>query len=802
MFKNYFIVGWRNITRRPFYSSLNILGICTGILFTLLIGVYVWGELQVNRKLRHAKNQYFLISDWKDPNEGINIGTLGPLAKRLKEEYPGLVANYYRGDFVTSIISKGDVHFRESIDIGDSTLLSMYGFELLHGNAATAMKNPYSVVIRKEIALKYFGRTNVVGEKMRIQSFSNTVHDFLITGVLKDIPENSVTDLNIENHHKLFIPANTFSYFSRNDRDNWENVIVPSFIELKEGVTPKDLAGPIKRLMQKNAQDWIRQDLTVRPVALENYYLQKDNGLVQRMLYALSFVGIFILLMAVVNFINISISGSSARIKEIGIRKVLGGLRKQIIVQFLTESVILVLLSTLLALLLYPLARPLFEELIGKEMARLSSFPLYFMLFPSALVLLVGLAAGFYPAIVLSSLKSADSIKGKLKTIRKNISLQRALAGFQFCLASIVMVAALIVTQQVSYFFSQDLGYDQEHVVSSQVSRDWTAQGVRRLETIRNEFAAIPEISKATLSYEIPDGMNGNQWALYRAGQDSTKAVGMQLLGTDEHYLETYQVPMKAGEFLTAATAMDSTKIVINESAAKALGWTNAREALGGQVKFPGFEPICTITGITGDFHFNSMQQKIPPIVFIHLRLYIQCRYISFKLRPGNTANAITAIEKKWAVLLPGSSFEYRFMDETLKRLYRSEIQLKKAAYTATLLSLIIVLLGVIGLVSLSIQKRTKEIGIRKVLGASLTSIMTLFIRDFLLVIILSTLIACPVAWFIMHQWLNNYAYRILVTPLPFIISVLAVSIITVALIAIQTLKAGNANPVKSLKME
>src|SRR5882724_1139064 len=195
MFKNYFIVGWRNITRRPFYSSLNILGICTGILFTLLIGVYVWGELQVNRKLRHAKNQYFLISDWKDPNEGINIGTLGPLAKRLKEEYPGLVANYYRGDFVTSIISKGDVHFRESIDIGDSTLLSMYGFELLHGNAATAMKNPYSVVIRKEIALKYFGRTNVVGEKMRIQSFSNTVHDFLITGVLKDIPENSVTDL-------------------------------------------------------------------------------------------------------------------------------------------------------------------------------------------------------------------------------------------------------------------------------------------------------------------------------------------------------------------------------------------------------------------------------------------------------------------------------------------------------------------------------------------------------------------------------------------------------------------------------
>jgi len=412
----------------------------------------------------------------------------------------------------------------------------------------------------------------------------------------------------------------------------------------------------------------------------------------------------------------------------------------------------------------------------------------------------VGFAAGFYPAIVLSSLGSADSIKGKLNSIRENIGLRKSLAGFQFCLASIVIIAAVIVTQQVSYFFSRDLGYNKEYVVSSQVPRDWSPQGVRNMEAVRDQFAAMPEVAKATLSYEIPDGMNGEQDLLYRADLDSTKAVTVQSLFTDQNYLETYGIPMKAGFFLNAASLTDTTGVVINESAAKALGWADAREALGRQVKFPGYGPAFTVRGITGDFHFNSMQQKIPPILF-NMVAY-QYRYLSFKIRSGNTAGAIRAIEKKWAALLPGSSFEYRFMDDTLKRLYRSEIQLKKAAYAAALLSFVIVLLGVIGLVSLSIRRRTKEIGIRKVLGASVPGIITLFIRDFLPVVLIAGLISCPVAWAIMHYWLNNYAYRVTVTPTPFIVSVISLSLVTGGVIALQTLKAGNANPVKSLKTE
>jgi putative ABC transport system permease protein len=802
MIKNYIRIAWRNITKRRFYSLLNIVGLSAGIVFTLLIGAYVWNELQINKKLRNAENQYFLKSKWKDPNQGQEITTLGPLAKRLKEEYPNLVSNYYRWDGITSVVSKGDKHLRENIQLGDSTLLSMYGFELLYGDKHTALNNPYSAVITKDIAIKYFGKPDVVGQNIMIQSFSGGQHEFAITGVLKDIPENTVTQLNDANHNTFFIPTNTFTFFGRTDFESWTNIYIPSYIELKEGVRPKDLSTAINQLVQQNTPDGIKQNITVEPVLLSVYYMEKDRGLVKRMLYALSFVGAFILLMAIINFTNIAISSSSARIKEIGIRKVLGGLRKQIIVQFLTESVILVLLATIIAVIAYPFIRPLFSNLVGKHIPLLSSFPIYFIFIPAVLVLLVGVLAGLYPAIILSSLKSSDSIKGTLATIKEKVWIRKSLAGFQFAMASTVVIAAFIVTQQVSYFFSQNLGYNKEYVVASQVPRDWSAAGVQKMETIRNEFAAMPQVSSVSLSYEIPNGMNGGSPSVYKSDTDSTQAVTMQLLATDENYLNTYQIPMKAGSFLTTAGVFDPSKVVINEKASQALGWATAQEAIGKQVKFPGSNGLFTISGVTNDFHFSSMAAKIQPAIFLHVRLTTGYRYLSFKLKLGNTGNAIAAIEKKWATLLPGSSFEYKFMDETLQNLYKNEIQLKKASYTATVLSVIIVLLGVLGLVSLSIQKRTKEIGIRKVIGASVTDIITLFLKDFLPVILIGGLVACPIAWYIMHNWLNDYAYRTTITLQPFLITIVALGFVTAIVIAIQTVKASLANPVKSLKTE
>ncbi len=801
MLKNYFKTAWRNITRHRFYSLVNVIGLVAGIVFVFVIGAYVWGELQVNKSLRHAERQYFLRSEWKDPNLGVDITTLGPLSKRLKEDYPGLVANFYRWDGITSVVSKDDKHFRENIQLGDSTLLNMYGFDLLHGDKRTALTNPFSAVITTQVALKYFGKTGVVGETLTIQNFAGSKKDFAVTGVLKNLPENSVTRLNGENNNNFFIPTNTFTYFGRTDFESWGNQYIPSYIELKEGVQPAALKIPIARLIRQNASPSIQKNLTIDLIPLTDYYLEKDNGLVKKMLYALSFGGLFILLMAVVNFINITVSSSGTRMREIGVRKVLGGLRKHLIFQFLTESFILVMVATILAIGAYPLLAPVFSQVVGKPIPTLTDFPTWFLVLPFGIVLLVGLLAGLYPAFVLSSLKSIDTLKGKLTSVKENLVLRKSLVGFQFSIAIGVLIAAGIVSQQVSFFFSKNLGYNKDFILSAQVPRDWTREGVQKMQTIRNEFATLPQVDKVSLSYEIPNGMNGGQPPVYKAGMDSTRAVAMQGMMTDEHYLNTYQLQLKAGSFL-GNTLADSGKVVLNQKAVEALGWRDPNAAIGQHIRIPGDPTVFTIKGVTNDFHFNSMQQKIAPIIFFNVRFTATYRFLSFKVKPGNMGAAIHAIQQKWSQLMPGSSFEYSFMDDTLKKLYSNELQLKNAAYTATGLSLLIVLLGVIGLVSLSIHRRVKEIGVRKVLGASLQNIVFLFIREFASIIVIAALVTCPVAYLLMKQWLNNYEYRVNITAPIFIGSIAALALVTTSLILFQTIKAALVNPVKSLRTE
>lgn len=801
MIKNYFKLAWRNVIKHPFYSTVNIAGLFAGITFVLLIGAYVWSELSVNKNLKHAKQQYFLQSEWKGTGVNYAITTLAPVAKRLKDDYPNLVADYYRWDGITSVISKGDKNFREGMQVGDSTMLNMYGFELLHGNRATALKEPFSAVITEATAIKYFGKTDVVGESLTIQSFSGGKKEFAVTGVLKPLSKNSVTNLNDNNNNSIFIPTNTASYFNRANMESWTNTWIPAYIELKEGASLASLDKAINQLIQTNAPEPIRSTLKIHPVPLTEYYIKKDNNLVKRMLYTLSFVGLFILLMAVVNFINITISSAGNRMREIGVRKVLGGLRTQLVMQFLSESLILVLIATVLALLAYPLTRPYFAEIVGKEIPSLGAFPLYFAAIPPLLILLVGLLAGAYPAFVLSSINTINSLKGKFKVVKENVLFRKSLVGFQFCTALVVLIAATIVTQQVTHFFSQSLGYDKEFVVSSQVPRDWSPAGVQKMITIRNEFATMPEVKDVALSYEIPNGNNGGEQPVYKAGADSTRAILTQVLVTDENYLNTYQVPLQSGAFFDSR-GLDSGNVVLNEKAVAALGYKNSSEAIGQHLRIPGDPTMFTIKGVVNDFHFFSMQNAISPVMFFNVRTAVNYRYLSFKLKPGNIAESIASIQKKWSSLLPGSSFEYTFMDDTLKKLYATELQLRKAAYTATFLSLIIVILGVIGLVSLGIQKRVKEIGVRKVLGASVTDIVSLFIKEFIFIIVIAGAVACPVAWFVMKDWLNNYAERIPLTPIPFIIAVAGLALLTTILIALQTIKAGTDNPVKSLRTE
>jgi putative ABC transport system permease protein len=519
------------------------------------------------------------------------------------------------------------------------------------------------------------------------------------------------------------------------------------------------------------------------------------------MVYTLLLVGAFILLMAVVNFVNLAVSRAGTRLKEVGVRKVLGGMKQQLIFQFLAESVLLVGVATALAFAAYPLLQPFFAQLIGKDIPALSAFPAWFGFVPAAIVLGVGLAAGLYPAFVIASLDPVDALKGKLNTVKDKVVLRKLLVGFQFCLATIVLIAAAVITQQVRHFLGGRLGYDKEYVVSAQVPRDWSPAGVRRMVTVRDEFAALPEVRSVSLSHEIPNGNNGGQPMVYKMGTDSAQAVAMQAMISDENYLDTYRIPLRAGAFFDGR-GLDSGKVVLNERAVRVLGYPSAERAVGRQVRIPGVPTVFTIKGVIRDFHFGSMQQPVQPMIFFNVRTTAIYRYLSFKVKPGDVRRSLEAIARKWAVLLPGSAFQYAFMDDVLKGLYGTEIRLERAAYTATVLALVIVLLGVLGLVSVSMQRRVKEIGVRKVLGASVPGLIVLFIKEFIPVIAVASVVACPFVYVLMQGWLSRYASRVVLTPYPFVACIVGLGACTVLLIGVQAARAALANPVDSLRNE
>lgn len=800
MLKNYFKIAWRNLLKRRFYALVTILGLTVGMTFTFLMISYIRGEWQVNRNLTNARNQYIVRSQWTNPDMGMDLTTLGPLGKALKTDYPNLVANYYRYDAITVAVSRGDKHFREDVQTGDSTLLAMYGFPLLHGHAETALNTPNSIVITENKAMKYFGRTNVVGESLTLHNFLGGKQEYQITAVMKNPPFNSVTHL-LSSEAEIFFPFSSLEG-RKGSEDNWNFAIMVTYIELKDGVTPANLARPIAQELATHAPEAIKANLKVYLTPLNEYYREANNGIVNKMILTLSGITFFILLMAIVNFMNISIGSSSSRLKEIGVRKVLGSLKRQLIGQFLAESILLALLAMVLSLGMYELLRPVFSDILGKEVASFWSLMPYALIVPVLIAVLVGSLAGLYPALVLSRIPSVESMKGKLKSVRDSVLFRRSLIAAQFVIALFVFAGAGIVARQVDYFFNKNLGYNKESLVTLGVPRDWTPGGLAKMEQVRDGLARLKEIKNVSLSYEIPNG-NGSNSSFYKPGQDSTEAVSATVLRTDVAYAQTYDVKLITGEFLQRPnTAYQPDRIVMNETAIRSLGYASALEALGQQVRVHFYPNPLTIVGVAQDFHFGSMHQAIKPLVFADVRGTNFYRYLSIRLNPGNIGRSMAAIQEKWRVLMPDAPFEYVFMDETLQKLYQSEIQLKKASSVATVLSVIIVLLGILGMVSLNVARRTREVGIRKVLGATSLHVVMLFLKEFLAILGAAILVAFPLAILLGNQWLKNYAYRIEISWEVFAgIAVIFGTTIT-ALVGAQTYKAAITDPVKSLKSD
>jgi putative ABC transport system permease protein len=803
MLKSYLKTAWRCLFKNKVLSLVNILGLSIGMGFAFLIGAYIWNELKVNAGIKNNNRIYLVQSKWRQADMGLDFTSLAPLGNALKENYPHLVEDAYQWDGITSIVSREGKYFKESMQLGTSNFIKMFGFKLLQGNPETALSEPYSLVITDKKAIKYFGKTDVVGEVLTIQSFSGTKQDFTITGVLQNLPFNTVTGIGAE-LNDFFLSDKSLPFFGRDKSFlSWQNPYLINYVQLRDGIRPEDLQGPVKQLLKLNTEEITQNNLKVYFTSLKDYYLESNGGVAKKMISVLSLVALFILVMAVINFINLTIGSAVTRLKEIGVRKVMGSSRKQLGFQFIIESIILAGVAVFFALLLYQLVYPVFIHLLGKEIPSLLSFPLAFLAVPLMSAFVIGIVCGIYPAFVLSGYASIDSLKGKLKTAKEKVIFRRSLIGFQFITAITVCIAAVVIGKQVAHFFNTKLGYDKDNLVTCSLPRDWSENGVTRMATIREELLALPQVANASFSFEIMDGRNGNIGTLYNPSKTEAEGIPMVALITDEKFADTYKVHMVAGSFFQRVGGnYDTAAIVINQAAAKSLGWKDANAAIGQQVKMQGSSDSYTIKGVTEDFHFSSLHEAIRPLFFTHVNTALIYRYMTFRLKQGDLIASMKAIQKKWAALFPEAPFEYKFMDDTLSKLYQTEIQMRKASLVATILAIIIVVFGVIGIVMQSISRRIKEVGIRKVLGASLIEVIFLFLKEFYIVIILANAIAWPISYLILNKWLQEYAYRIDIGIMPFIIVSISIGLFVSLIIAILSSKIALTSPVKNLRTE
>lgn len=803
MLQNYFKIAWRNLWKNKGFSIINIFCLALGITFSLLIGIYVLNAEGVNSGISNIDNQYVIKSKWKQDNQGIPVTTLGPLAKTMRDEYPNLVENYYRFDAVVNIISVGDKHFRTQIAVGDTTLVSMYGFPLAHGNPKRAFRNNQSAVVTEDFANKFFGKTDVIDKVISIQTPADGGrHNFTITAVLKNPPLNTVSNFTSA-PYQVYLPMDANQYFQGGDKgDNWSNIYMVSMLQLKPGVTPARLETAFTTVLEKYQPAFVKGNLKIELAGLRKYYLKDNNSAIQKMLTTLSLVAGFILLLAVINFINISIGTAAGRLKEIGLRKVFGGAKYQLIIQHITEALILTGTATIISLAFYEILLPVFNQLLNTTLGHFWQFGSGKLLFILTLMITVAITSGSYPALVLSSQNVVNAVKGKIGIGKGGVWLRKTLLVIQFTLAIVVFISAIVVSKQVSYFFNKDLGYHKEQVmIISSLPRQWDTSGIARMERARLQLLAVPGVTSASLSYDIPDGGNGGNITAYT--ENNPNANNMSIIAADPDFAKTYGLQMLEGVFMKYDNSSNTQgKIALNEAAVKALGWNSA---VGKAIRLGAANgPVVTVTGVVKDFHLGSMQQKVQALIIAGLNEPFtgSYRYFSVKLNAADLSRTISAIEQKCKTLFPDAGFEYSFMDDKFQAMYASELQLKKAADIATALSLLIVLTGIFGVVAFTLTKRTKEIAVRKVLGADIKNIISIFLKEYGVLIAISNILAWPLAYLITARWLENYAYRIDQSLIPYLFVCLFIFLTASVVISLQCFKAAAVNPVNSLRSE
>jgi putative ABC transport system permease protein len=802
MLKNYITIAVRHLVGHKLFSIITVCCLAIGITFALIIGLYVRNQESVNSRIRDVGNQYMIKSRWKVKGLGMDITTIAPLAKAMKEEYPRLVANYYRYNPVGTVVKARDSYFKDTIAIGDTTLVAMYGFPVLFGDPVNAFPTISSVVITESVAMKWFGQKNVTGRNIGMQTTAGDFQQYTISAVLKDIPDNSVTSL-LGNRYDVFVPTTGSRFYAGGDPStSWNGAYEVGQLELQPRVKPGDLVKPFRQVLAKYTKDPITKNLEVELAPVRDYYLKENNETVQRLVTTLSLIAGFILLMAVINFVNITIGTSAYRLKEIGLRKVFGGAQRQLVFQFIIEAWLVTLLAALISVGLYQLLIPVFDQVLNTHLPSVTGFSIAGIGLLLLGVVVVGFLAGIYPAFVLSRYGLAHSVKGKIGGAKGGQGLRRTLLVVQLSLAIGVFISTLNVNKQVSYVFSKDLGYNKEQLlVIDAYPKQWDSVGVARMERIKDGLLRLPAVKAASLSFEVPDRTPPATFDLMSLPKAGNQRLPLEAITADEDFATTFGLQVKEGSFFSSHTAYLPGEIVLSESAAKAVGLTPGKAA-GAILQLPDGRGEVTVTGVVKDFHYSGLQHAIEPLVFMHVRDSKSYRYLTVKLNSPDISQAVSQVQAQWKELSPHAPFEFNFMDDRFETLYRSDLQLKKAAGIATGLNLLIVFLGIFGIVAFTLTKRNKEMAVRKVLGADLVDIIRLFLQDYVGLILLANLIAWPLAYVVTNKWLENYAYRITQDIVPYVSVGALIFLMAFMLIAAQCIRTATANPVKSLRSE
>ncbi len=802
MFRNYFKTAYRNLKRNKSYALINTLGLAVGISASLLLFLVIQFETSFDDFHPKKKNIYRVGTEFNN-QDGVSYsdGIAFPVANAIRIDFPEVkeVASIYRNGGQITIENSGAQSKKFSEDhfyYAEPEFFNMFNFGWLAGNAKTSLKTPNSAAITQATAEKFFGDWKTALGKT-IKYDNKTLYK--ITGILKNSPANSDFPLGI------VVPYSALqNTFIKNNLGDWVSTYgsANTFIVLPDGISIPKFNGQLKVFAQKHKPaEYASDGYVLQPLSeihfddrFENY---NEHTFSHSLINALSLIGLFLIVIACVNFINLATAQAVNRSREVGVRKVMGSNRYQLAIQFLGETALIVLSALIIAILLAESVLPFLNKLLEVHMTMNFYSNPALILFALAVAVVVTLLSGIYPAIILSGFNPITALKSKVTAeMVGGISLRRGLVVLQFAIAHILIIGMILVVSQMNFFRNASLGFNKASVLNVPMKND--SINLTKLDFIRNKLLSNPEIQNVSFSYASPSA-NGNWSSDFKFDHSAkTTDFSANLKWADPEYFKTYNLQFVAGRPFAAGDTV--REFVVNETLLKKLGIRNPQDAIGKEINFWDGRKVANIVGVVRDFNVYSLREPMTPVVMSTWKGVYQT--INIRIKPGSEKAILPFVEKLWTSVYPDYLYEYKFLDETIANFYKQEDQLAQLYKIFAGIAIFISCLGLYGLVSFMAVQRTKEVGIRKVLGASVRNIIYLLSREFTLLIIIAFVISAPIAYYILQEWLKNYSYRIPLSASIFLLAIVSSMLIAWLTVAHRAIHAAMANPVKSLRSE